>query len=329
MQNPPAPQQSLERTKGTLHGRHGIGLFGYWLEVIPINDVITARARLNNVRSDTDLIEYSKKRDGTFPEFDVGDIPPGHVGTFPGTISATYEGQFLGAYYYKGEAGSFDSDARLELVLRKTGNRYQSGTIVGFLGNDITMAGENFHGFIIGSSFDTEKGRFDTNLHFGTGTWVDVYEKEYQTTLGPCSNGCFESQYGDPNDNSFTKVTRFTTGGTVLKNHGEGSIRGWTSEDGGSFSFPSELYGEVKVKSFGTEFNSEQTKEYSEDREEFEKAAERFSEGRLDKEDFNKIKEDFNKKYNKDFQGKINKQIDHNLHGVFVTTLEGDTIPGD
>ena len=274
-------------------------MYQYWLEVISIDDnVITARAGLSDPNSATDLIEYSKNRGNIeFPEFHIDNIPPGHVGAFPGTISGTYGGRFVGSYYYKGEAGHFDSDAELKIVLGKTGNSYQTGTIEGFLSDDITMAGENFYGFLIGTTFDTEKGgfevtrgskltrkaRFDTNLQFGTGTWTDVYEVFTKTDEGTCSSGCIEATYGKPdnfdeeNNQNHKIVTRFVTGGLSTGSYAKGSIRGWVSEDGGLFSFPNDLYGEVKVKGFSKNGESGEN---------------------------------------------------NNLHGVFVTTLEEDTVPG-
>ena len=239
---------------------------------------MTARAGLNTHVGD--VIEYSKNRGNiSFPEFHLDNIPPGFSGSFPGTISGTYEGRFVGAYYYKGEAGHFDSDASLKIVLEKTGNTYQTGTIEGFLGDDITMAGDNFYGFVINHHFDTEKGGFSMEIpHFGTGTWTDIYQVFAQTT----GNNLYEtyakpSGFDEENNHNHKIVTRFTSGGPNPGNHGEGYVRGWVREDGGLFYFPSELYGEVKVKDFSKNGES----------------------------------------------GKNN-----NLHGIFVTILTDDTVPG-
>ena len=276
-QTPSQQTQTLERIDKLLLAVPSADIYGYWLEVIPIDNVMTARAGLNDLFLN-DLIESSKNRGNiSFPEFHLDNIPPGFQGSFPGTISGTYEGRFLGAYYYKEEAGHFDSDARLKIVLGKTGNTYQTATIEGFLGDDITMAEDDFYGFVINHHFNTEKGGFSMETpHFGTGNWTDIYKKETTTAFGtPCANTCLEAQYKEAT--GFTKVTEFTAGGPDPGNHGEGYIRGWVSEDGGLFSFPSNLYGEVKVKGFSKNGESGEN---------------------------------------------------NNLHGVFVTTLEEDTVPG-
>ena len=149
-------------------------------------------------------------------------------------IIANYnkENRFVGAYIYKGEVGSFQSDVNLEFIYwpNRWGERLDDDPllalprIVGTIGNDLVMGGDDFRGFIVNSELDVDSGIFEITLpQFG-------YD-------------------GGPVQPDGSRV--------VFWEHiysGEGTIKGVLSNDGGrghsAEDLPNYLAGEVKVTGF-------------------------------------------------------------------------------
>ena len=148
------------------------------------------------------------------------------------SITASYnkENGFVGAYIYKGEIGSFQSDVNLEFIYRpyqfyrKPTDLAQVPRIVGTIGNDLVMKGDDFRGFIVNLELDVDSGTFEiTAPQFG-------YD-------------------GGPTQLDGSRV--------VFWQHiysGEGTIKGVLSNDGSrghtAEDLPNYLAGEVKVTGF-------------------------------------------------------------------------------
>ena len=92
-------------------------------------------------------------------------------------ITASYnkENGFVGAYIYKGEVGSFQSDVNLRFDYRpyqfaptpNDQDLIQNPRIIGTIGNDLVMGGDKFHGFIIDTEFNVKDGTFEVKPQFG------------------------------------------------------------------------------------------------------------------------------------------------------------------
>ena len=149
-------------------------------------------------------------------------------------IIASYnkENGFVGAYTYKGEVGSFQSDVNLKFIYwpNRWGERLDDDPllalprIVGTIGNDLVMKGDDFRGFIVNLELDVDSGTFEiTAPQFG-------YD-------------------GGPTQLDGSRV--------VFWQHiysGEGTIKGVLSNDGSrghtAEDLPNYLAGEVKVTGF-------------------------------------------------------------------------------
>ena len=141
-------------------------------------------------------------------------------------ITAAYNGKVGGVYFYKGQPGSFESNANLTVTMnvadrRNADNQMEyTGTIIrGHIGTDITMGEDKFYGFIISHTVDTETGRF-------------ISEKPV-----------FGFRYGEVDGNP-----------TPTVDHGTGTINGWFSNDGregtSKNDMPTQLFGKIEVSGF-------------------------------------------------------------------------------
>ena len=141
-------------------------------------------------------------------------------------IIAHYNGKVAGMYLYKGQPGSFESNANLSVGLNLQDRRnqdnllqYVGASIRGHIGTDITMGGDTFYGFIISHPVDTEEGRF-------------IAEKP-----------TFGFRYGGVDGNAVSNV-----------DHGTGTINGWFSNDGrkgtSKADMPTQLFGKIEVSGF-------------------------------------------------------------------------------
>ena len=149
-------------------------------------------------------------------------------------IIANYnkENGFVGAYIYKGEVGSFQSDVNLRFIYWPNKDNQRASEdpvlalprIVGTIGNDLVMKGDDFRGFIVNLELDVDSGTFK------------IVEPQFGYDGGP---------------------TQPDGSRVVFWEHiysGEGTITGALSNDGGrghsAEDLPNYLAGEVKVTGF-------------------------------------------------------------------------------
>ena len=149
-------------------------------------------------------------------------------------IIANYnkENGFVGAYIYKGEVGSFQSDVNLRFIYwpNKDNQRGIPDTplapprIVGTIGNDLVMGGDDFRGFIVNSELDVDSGTFEITL----------------------------PQFGYDEGPTQPDGSRVVFWENIFS--GNGTIKGVLSNDGGrghtANDLPNYLAGEVKVTGF-------------------------------------------------------------------------------
>ena len=149
-------------------------------------------------------------------------------------IIASYnkENGFVGAYIYKGEVGSFQSDVNLKFIYwpNRWGERLDDDPllalprIVGTIGNDLVMGGDDFRGFIVNLELDVDSGTFE------------IVEPQFGYDGGPTQ----------PDGSRVVFWQNIYSG--------EGTITGVLSNDGGrghsAEDLPNYLAGEVKVTGF-------------------------------------------------------------------------------